>query len=106
MTQAIIFSNNNGGVSVCIPTGEIPIEDVLIKDCPKGAFIIDDSELPQSENEFFDAWELINGKVVVNQVKKQKIIDAKQAPIIAKKSALDKLAVLGLTEDEVKALIG
>jgi hypothetical protein len=29
MTQVIIFSNSNGGVSTCIPTGEISIEAVL-----------------------------------------------------------------------------
>jgi hypothetical protein len=36
MTQVIIFTNNNGGVTVCIPTGELSIEAVLEKDCPKG----------------------------------------------------------------------
>ena len=35
MTQAIIFTNDNGGVSVCIPTGEISIEAVQAKDTPK-----------------------------------------------------------------------
>ena len=105
MTKAIIFTNDNGGVSVCIPTGELPIQEVLAKDCPSGAIIIDDSELP-TDNEYFNAWELVDGKVVVNEVKKQAIIDAQQAPIIAKQSALAKLAKLGLTEDEVKALVG
>ena len=105
MTQAIIFQNDNGGVSVCIPTGELPIEEVLVKDCPAGAIIVDDSELP-TDNEYFNAWELIDGKVVVNETKKQAIIDAIQAPILAKQSALAKLAALGLTQDEVTALIG
>jgi hypothetical protein len=105
MTQAIIFSNDNGGVSVCIPTGELPIEEVLAKDCPAGAIIVDADSLP-TDNEFFNAWELVNGKVVVNQTKKQAIIDAKQAPITAKASALAKLTALGLTQDEVKSLIG
>jgi hypothetical protein len=105
MTQAIIFTNDNGGVSVCIPTGEISIEAVLAKDCPVGAIIVDVKELP-IDNEFFNAWELVDGKVVVNEVKKQAIIDAQQAPINAKASALAKLAALGLTQDEVKALVG
>jgi hypothetical protein len=104
MTQAIIFTNNNGGVSVCTPTGELPIEQVLAKDCPENAIIIDDSELP-ADNQFFNAWELVDGKVVVNEIKKQAIIDAQQAPIIAKQSALAKLAALGLTEDELKVLL-
>jgi hypothetical protein len=56
--QVIIFSNTNGGVSVCVPTGELPIEAVLAKDCPAGAIIVDDATLPQADNDFFDAWEL------------------------------------------------
>jgi hypothetical protein len=104
MSKLIIFTNNNGGVSVCIPTGELPIEEVLTKDCPQGAVIVDDSELP-SDNTYFNAWELVDGKVVVNEVKKQAIIDATQAPILAKQSALVKLAALGLTEEELKALL-
>ena len=105
MTQAIIFTNDNGGVSVCIPTGEISIEEVLSKDCPKNAIIVDNSALP-TEQQFFDAWELVDGKVVVNETKKQAIIDAQQAAKDAKASALAKLTALGLTQDEVTALIG
>ena len=105
MAQAIIFTNNNGGVSVCIPTGEISIEEVLAKDCPTGAMIVDDSEFP-TDNEFFNAWELVDGKVVVNETKKQAIIANAQAVIDTKASALAKLTALGLTADEVKALVG
>jgi hypothetical protein len=105
MPQVIIYTNENGGVSVCTPTGELSIEEVLTKDCPLGSIIVDDSELPQND-EYFNAWELVNGKVIVNETKKQAIIDAKQAPIIAKESALTKLAALGLTQDEIKALVG
>ena len=64
--QVIIFSNANNGVSVCVPTGVLPIEAVLAKDCPSGAIIVDDSTLPQADNDFFDAWELANGSVSVN----------------------------------------
>jgi len=102
MTQVIIYAQN-GQVAVCIPTGELPIEQVLTKDCPAGAIIVDDSELPKDN---FDAWELVNGKVVINETKKQAIIDAQQAPIIAKESAIAKLSAIGLTADEIKALTG
>jgi hypothetical protein len=105
MTQVIIHANENGGVSVTVPTGELPINEVLAKDCPKGAIIVDDSELP-TDNEYFNAWELVDGKVVVNATKKQAIIDAQTAATTTKESALAKLAALGLTQDEVKALIG
>ena len=30
----IIFQNESGGVSVIIPTGELPIEEVAAKDVP------------------------------------------------------------------------
>ena len=105
MAQVIIFTNDTGGVSVCIPTGELSIEEVLAKDCPAGAIIVDDSELP-TDNEYFNAWELVDGKVIVNETKKQAIIDAQTAATTAKASALAKLTALGLTQDEVTALIG
>ena len=105
MSQAIIFTNENGGVSVTIPTGEISIEAVQAKDTPAGSIIVNVADLPADE-EFFNAWELVDGKVIVNEAKKQAIIDAKQAPIIAKESAVSKLAALGLTQDEIKALVG
>lgn len=72
MTQAIIFTNDNGGVSVCIPTGEISIEAVLAKDCPKGAMIVEQSALPTA-NDFFDAFELVDGKVEVSLAKATEI---------------------------------
>jgi len=73
MTQAIIFTNDNGGVSVCIPTGELSIEAVLAKDCPKGAMIVEQSALPNQHNDFFDAWELVDGKVEVSLAKATEI---------------------------------
>ena len=73
MTQAIIFTNDNGGVSVCIPTGELPIEQVQIKDTPKGSIIVNTSDLPNQHNDFFDAWELVDGKVEVSLAKAKEI---------------------------------
>ena len=74
MTQAIIFTNDNGGVSVCIPTGELPINEVLAKDCPAGSIIVDDSTLPQgADAQFFDAWELSGSTVTVNFAKAKAI---------------------------------
>jgi len=104
MSQVIIYAQN-GQVAVCIPTGELSIEEVLAKDCPSGAIIVDTSELP-TENEYFNAWELIDGKVVVNEVKKQAIFNKVQTEITAKESALIKLTSLGISENELKALIG
>ena len=67
MTQVIIHTNSNGGVSVTVPTGEISVQAVLEKDCPAGAIIVDDSTLPQgADAQFFDAWELSGSTVTVN----------------------------------------
>ena len=74
MSQVIIHSNSNGGVSVTVPTGELPINEVLAKDCPAGAQIVDDSILPQGADAgFFDAWELSGSTVTVNFTKAQAI---------------------------------
>lgn len=87
MTQAIIFENSTGGVSVCIPTGELPIEAVLTKDCPKGAMIVEQSALPNQYNDFFDAWELKDGKVEVSLAKAKEItkkrLRSEREPLLA-----------------------
>ena len=78
MSQIIIFSNTNGGVSVTVPTGEISVQAVLEKDCPSGAIIVDDSILPQgADAQFFDAWEL-NGSTVTVNFEKAKAIKLTQ----------------------------
>jgi len=69
MAQVIIFTNDNGGVSVCVPTGELDIQTVKGKDTPSHSIIVQDSELPQADNDFFDAWELHDGTVSVNLTK-------------------------------------
>jgi len=66
MLKVIIYSNEKNAVSVCMPTGELPIEDVLAKDCPAGAIIVDANTLPEADNDFFDAWRLNDGVVSVD----------------------------------------
>jgi hypothetical protein len=87
MSQAIIFTNDNGGVSVCIPTGELPIEQVKIKDTPQGSIIVNIIDLPNQHNDFFDAWELVGGKVEVNVAKAKEItkarLRAERTPLLA-----------------------
>ena len=86
MSQAIIFTNSNGGVSVCIPTGEISIEAVKEKDTPAGSLIVDTSALPTS-NDFFDAWELADGVVTVSLAKAKELtkkrLRAEREPLLA-----------------------
>ena len=75
--QVIIYTNESGGVSVCSPTGEIPIEEVKTKDTPSGSIIVDSSVLPESDNDFFNAWQLNGSAVSVNLDKAKEITKAR-----------------------------
>jgi hypothetical protein len=87
MAQVIIFTNENGGISTTIPTGEISIEAVLEKDCPNGAIIVEQSSLPVQHNDFYDAWELSDGVVTVNFAKAVELtkarLRAERTPLLA-----------------------
>jgi hypothetical protein len=88
MTQAIIFTNDNGGVSTCVPTGEINLEAVMEKDVPKGkgARIVNLFDLPR-DNDFYDAWEMDSTTVKVNFAKAQELtkkrLRAEREPLLA-----------------------
>jgi hypothetical protein len=94
MTQAIIFTNDNGGVSTCIPTGEISIEAVMEKDVPKGkgARIVNIVDLPNQHNDFYDAWEMDDTSVTVNLDKAKEItkarLRAERAPLLEAQDVL------------------
>ena len=62
--KRIIFQNESGGVSVIIPTGELPIEEVAAKDVPEGVAyeIVEDDAIP-SDRFFRNAW-VANGAAV------------------------------------------
>ena len=87
MSKVIIFTNENGNVSVCVPTGELPVEAVLAKDAPSHAIIVDASELPEADNDFFNSWELIGGVVSVNldkaKAQTKDRLRAERAPLLA-----------------------
>lgn len=92
MAQVIIFTNDNGGVSVCVPTGELDIQTVKAKDTPSTSIIVQDSELPHADNDFFDAWELSNGTVSTNLTKAKamtkKRLRAEREPLLAAQDVL------------------
>jgi hypothetical protein len=92
MTQAIIFTNDNGGVSVCIPTGELSIQAVKEKDTPAGSIIVNTADLPNQYNDFFDAWELVSGKVEVSKAKAVEItkkrLRAEREPLLSAQDVL------------------
>jgi hypothetical protein len=62
MNQRIIYPNNNGGVSILIPTEEYladhTIEELAAKDVPQGKpyKIVDVADIP-TDRTFRNAWE-------------------------------------------------
>lgn len=56
--KRIIYINEDNGVSIIVPTGELPIEEVARKDVPAGVAykIVEESDIP-SDRTFRDAWE-------------------------------------------------
>lgn len=87
MTQVIIYTNSRGGVSVCVPTGELSVEETQAKDTPAGSIIVDYNSLPWDSNDFFDAWELSGSTVSVSLTKAKEITKARlrdeRAPLLA-----------------------
>ena len=55
--QLIIYPNENGGVALIIPTGELTIEDVARKDVPAGKPYLFVKRDQLSDFDFFEAWE-------------------------------------------------
>lgn len=58
MNRRVIFARPDGGVTILIPTGEIPIEEVARKDVPEGvAYVFATTDEIPPDREFRDAWE-------------------------------------------------
>ena len=109
MSLVIIYSNANGGVSMCIPTGELDIQKVQVKDTPSGSIILDTAMLPQGDDAlFFDAWEL-NGTTVTVNLDKAKAFKLSQynanAVAEAQKRQLNTLAGLENTSDDATFVV-
>lgn len=62
MTKRIIYSTDNGGVAIVVPSPEaletMTIEEIAAKDVPTGKFfkIVDVADIP-TDRTFRDAWE-------------------------------------------------
>jgi len=54
----IFYPNPEGGVSIIIPSGELPIEEVAQKDVPAGTpyLVVEDDVVP-SDRSFRNTWE-------------------------------------------------
>lgn len=95
--QVIIYTNTSGGVSVCVPTGEMSIEEVQQKDTPAGSLVMDDSALPTGDDAlFFGAWRLHGSTVSVDI----------PTAITQQTSALNQMAYLETQHRTTKAGVG
>jgi hypothetical protein len=57
MNQRIIYPNGNG-ISIVIPTGELPVDEVARKDVPAGVpYLIVDVDFIPTDRTFRNAWE-------------------------------------------------
>jgi hypothetical protein len=90
--QVIIFTNEDGGVSITVPSGELSIEAVQAKDTPSGSIIVDRNTLPNDDYDFFNAWELNDSTVSVNITKAKEItrkrLRAERTPLLAAQDVL------------------
>ncbi len=115
MRKVRIISHSDGGIAIIHPAPKSRRENegeeewlrrVFDKATPDGASYedIDESEIPATREDR-DAWELKDGKIEVNQAKKQQFDEDKQNKKNTKASAVSKLKVLGLTQEEVSNII-
>lgn len=107
MSQVIVYTNpENTNVCVCYPTGELPIEEVLARDCPAGAVIIDESALPQGAGaQFYDAWELNGSTITVNfdraKAEKMSQFNADALTVAQKRQANTLIGIPNVPDDTI-----
>lgn len=108
MSQVIVYTDPTGGVAVCVPTGEIPIEQVLTKNVPAGVDpkIVDADSLP-SDRTFFKAW-VKSGVVVTEDLARSKEIShgirrEKRAAELAPYDEVIASRIPGISEDDAEA---
>jgi hypothetical protein len=58
MNQRIIYQNDEGGVAIVVPSGEVSIEQLIASVVPTGKSykVVDVSDIP-TDRTFRDAWE-------------------------------------------------
>jgi hypothetical protein len=103
--KRIIYTTEDGGVAVVIPSGELPIEQVLAKDVPVGAQaeIVDVAAVP-SDRTFRNAW-VKTGKAIGHDLAKAKGIahDKRRAARAEEFAPLDVEATIPAKAAEAEA---
>lgn len=106
MDERIIYQNENGGVSVVTPSGEVSLDLVILKDLPKGVDykVINVSDLPP-DRYFRSAWEFDVDKISINMSKaleiQKNVLRAQRAPLLL---ALDVEYMKALETDDKKKM--
>lgn len=105
MSKIIIYTEIDGSLAYIIPaTEDLTIKQIAEKDVPQGTpyYIVDAADLP-ADRTYRNAWVWDNG-IVVDANKKMEIDQAINAEVEAKATAESKLATLGLTTEDLRAL--
>jgi hypothetical protein len=106
--KKIIYKTDEGGVAVIVPSSEYlsnhTIEELAAKDVPSGVeyYIVNASTIP-TDRKYRSAWELVNKKIEVNQVKASKMDAQEELRNSTKQSLITKLAST-LTPEETALL--
>ena len=107
MNKVIVYTQEDGTVAICTPSGEIPIEDVLAKDCPPHAIIVDKDVVPIEHLVFHGAWELDNGEININLEKAKEItkdrLREERLPLLQAQDIAFQIALE--TEADTKAIV-
>ena len=67
--KAFIYNQEDGTAAVCFPTGELSFEEMRGRDFPEDAVMVDEKDLPTKDKDFFEAWEVVDGKIEINTKK-------------------------------------
>ena len=81
MSKIIVFSEKNG-VSICHPAPDADIKDVLMRDCPDGAIIVNAADIPDNP-EYSRSWVIVDEKIsidmtVAREVHREKLRQARE----------------------------
>jgi len=104
--KVIIYKTEENGVAILMPTNEWTgtMEELASKDVPSGVeyYIVDASTIP-TDRKYRNAWELVNKKIEVNQVKASQMDAQEELRNSTKQSLISKLAST-LTPEETALL--
>ena len=106
--KRIIYKTDEGmAIIVPSPNWAGTLEALALKDVPDGSeyWIVEHSDLP-SDKTYRNAWEIDDGVVSVNSTKAAAMDAEVEAKATAEAETESKLEALGLTKEDLAALLG